>query len=406
MSNPARSVKYLAMIIAVSMSLIATAGNCTGPGQELSGTVVSDDSPVEGAAVYVYVPDFTNPMKMECTRIATSDQDGAFRYSLDQHETYNRYNGVYWVIAHRDGYAVGWKVIMPDDDIRDIGITLGQPSAITGKVTAKDGKGIPGAQVAVMAVGASVMRLYMQGAIPELATATDRNGAFTIEGLPENMPASLLVTASGFVTAWYNANNRNVEEQAYELRPDGRISGVVTYAGSDDPVPNAHVLARIMDDNEFSVGTATTDKYGQYEIAGLSPGMHQVTASVATPYEKPGWADVTIENIKVEEGKTSANADIELVRGCRVTGKISDEETGAPIPRVLVSARPAEKYTQICYGMNFTDGDGVYVLRTVPGDVSINIISWPPVYQRQPESKRVTVDDESVIINNIDFQLR
>ena len=113
MSNPAKSVKYLAMIIAVSMSLIATAGNCAGPGLELAGTVVSDDGPVESAAVYLYVPDFTNPMKMECTRIATSDQDGAFRYSLDRHETYDMYNGVYWVIAYRDGYAVGWKGSCP-----------------------------------------------------------------------------------------------------------------------------------------------------------------------------------------------------------------------------------------------------------------------------------------------------
>lgn len=404
MFNSASSVKYLEKIIAVSMSLIAMAGGCAGPGQVLSGRIVSDNGPVEGAAIYLYVPDLRNPMKMDCTQIAVSDKDGDFRYSLDQHDTYNMYNGVYWVIAHRHGYAVGWKVVMPDDDTKGIGITLGKPSALTGMITTSDGLGIPDAHVVIMTVGALEMRLHLQGAIPELAAITDMNGAFKIDGLPENMSASLLITASGFVTSWCNAKYRGIEEQTYELRPDGRISGVVTYTGSGDPVPNAHVLARIMEDNEFSVGTAITDERGQYDIAGLSPGMHQVTASVATPYGKAGWADVTIENIEVEEGKTTANADIELVRGGLVTGQVSDKETGVAIPGVLVAALPAEKNTQTSYGMSFTDEDGMYELRAVPGDVSISLASWPPVYQRPPINNIVTKVVEGVTTENIDFQ--
>lgn len=393
------------MAVAIVVSMITVAGVHADAGQVLSGKVVSEDGPVEGAAVYMYVPDFTNPLNMDCIRIATSDKAGAFRFNYDHPKTDNLQYIVRWLIAYQDGYAVGWKMLLPDEGIDDIEITLGRPAAISGTITDMDGRSVRGAHVAVITISGRNPGLYMNGAIPELTATTDDKGMFMFDGLPENMRASLLVTASGYVTTWISGSSNGSDDLTLELEPAGRISGTVTYTGSGDPAPNAKIIARMMGDNEDSYGTATANDHGEYEVTGLRPGMHQVTATMAAPHETREWADVTIKNIEVKEGKTTYGTDIELVRGGLVTGTVTDEETGAPIPGVLVSASPADKYIITSYGISLTDESGVYTLRAMPGDVVVKLVSRPVKYPPFV-SEIITGVADGETTEDIDFQLR
>src|SRR5262245_62306190 len=228
--------------------------------------------------------------------------------------------------------------------------------AITGRVTV-DSQGAPGVAVALQqaAPGGPLS--------PPVARATtDREGAFKMTNLPAGRyylvplapayfaPSEDRMIASGKPVTLMNGES--LEGIEVKLIPGGVITGRVTTAGGA-PVIGREVYTRTTDPltlQQLPVSSAggsrfKTDDRGVYRIYGLPAGRHIVSVRGETPGQAE-WVfhpGVTEESqagpVEVMAGKVVENVDIRLpriTRGYEARGRVIDEATGRPIPKISV----------------------------------------------------------------------
>jgi thermitase len=233
------------------------------------------------------------------------------------------------------------------DDIGETGIGHGRinaaravgdsapalPGSISGQVTdAEDGSAISGAQVTDGTRTAT----------------TDAGGGYTMTDVPAG---SYEVTASkeGYQSASLMVNVISGSTSTANLPLNqvvlpGSITGSVTDAEDGSPIPGATVTD--------GTRTATTDTSGEYAIADVPEGTHQVTAS------KSGYESASSLATVVSGGNavTDFSLDEVTVPGS-ITGSVTDADDGSPIAGATVSdgTRTAT-----------TDTSGEYAIADVP----------------------------------------
>ncbi len=172
----------------------------------------------------------------------------------------------------------------------------------------------------------------------------------------------------------------------------GSIAGTVTDGATGDPLLGANVIAEgpiRAHDN--------ADEAGDYLIEWLVPGSYVVTARMR------GFLPAPPETVDVAAGQAIEDLDFALepcssrVEFGYVTGTVTDDSTGDPVPLAMVMGRGpvGQRGTR-------ADSQGVYLLALRPGPYLVRACAreyLPSVY---PETVWVTVDDT---ITGIDFQL-
>ena len=80
-------------------------------------------------------------------------------------------------------------------------------------------------------------------------------------------------------------------------------------------------------------GTARTDADGVYRIGQLGPATYTVIANgyTAATAQMPEWTAAARMNITLARGAAVQNVDIRAVRGAIVRGKVTLQDTGAPV---------------------------------------------------------------------------
>ena len=144
--------------------------------------------------------------------------------------------------------------------------------------------------------GAFVEALQANTTIASATTASD--GSYSIAGLASGK-YDLRISATGFGTVVIPANTVNGNATTTvnaSLAPPSTLSGKVTQTDGITPISGAAVTAS---QGASSVGTATTDSFGNYSIPTLSPGAYSALASAS------GYGPQTQNNVNLTAGNTT-----------------------------------------------------------------------------------------------------
>jgi hypothetical protein len=274
--------------------------------------------------------------------------------------------------------------------------------SIKGRVTIEN-EGAPGVVVTLQPASLSFPLP------PPVARATaDKEGRFHMNNLPDGRyylvplapayfaPSEDRMIPSGKpVTLMKGETLDGIE---LKLIPGGVITGRVTTAGGQ-PVIGREIYTRATDPRTLQQLPVTsaggsrfrTDDRGVYRIYGLPAGRYIVSVRSETPGQ-PEWVfhpGVTEESqagpVAVMAGKVVENVDIEfprIIRGYEARGRVIDEATGRPIPKIRVELNTLEiadrKAGGILSGAPIVEGEGFRFTHLAPGRYSVYV----PIYSR------------------------
>jgi uncharacterized surface anchored protein len=355
---------------------------------------------------------------------ATSDQDG--RYQID-----NLIAGDYIVWAEHTGYiseyydgAMYLREATPvrlaeQDTLENIDFELGPGATISGTVTAdSSGEPLNGAHVV------AVLRVDPRVSFHAL---TNENGAYSLVGLPSGSYL-LHANSAGYVQEFFdNAANPEdatlVEVQAgqetsginFSLASSSAITGIVT-AEDGTPIAEAQVAVAALISTPFGghhrfIHHTRTDENGEY-IIQVRPGIYIVHAE-AEGYAGEWYEDasepLSATAVTVAENE-HAVVNFELAPLGSISGLVSDQATGDPVPGALVKAFSEKRQSKMAFRA-VTDENGVYAFAGLPeGDYIVVAAAeeYLPEFYQEADSIRnatlVTVEN-GVDVQDINFTL-
>ena len=149
------------------------------------------------------------------------------------------------------------------------------------------------------------------------STQTDENGQYALEGLADgNYQVQL---SGGYRRSFAVSGDTNGDIAL----PAVSISGVVTEAGSSDPIEGASVQAQSgSETNAFAMKRTVTDSRGYYSIDDLDSAEYQVTA------RKEGYE---LKTQPASVGSSSLELNFQLSRGAGLAVRAVDGLTGLPL---------------------------------------------------------------------------
>lgn len=245
---------------------------------------------------------------------------------------------------------------------------------ISGRVT-RDGTGAAVAGVIVTAFGESSDIFSFD--------RTDAGGFYRITGIPAD---TFLVAAdiylgtedNDYIGELYdNTNNPasatlvGVAEGAdtpninFALAVGGSISGRVTADVGGAGIAFVSIYVRPVGGSSITFGV--TDGTGHYRVRGLAAGNYTVEASpfdnFLSEFYNNQESSVTANPVAVTGGSETANIDLSLATGGRVTGTVTDAGSSQPLRDLLVIAsRRSDNLTNTA----FTGADGSYAVEGLP----------------------------------------
>lgn len=302
-------------------------------------------------------------------------------------------------------------------------------ASVSGRVTL-DGKPVAGAKVAVLGGG------FFDP--PFGKATTDAAGRFRIGGLPDGA-LTVAAGAPAFVgesdTEQSNgktvtlAPGENVEDVEIKLRPGGVITGRVTDSEKLPVIDQPVTLFRFGKDRRtgeerplpFSFdgfgSRFKTDDRGIYRIYGIPPGRYiiavgDISLGGVTRFSMGGGGDVIPGTfhpgvtdaqqaavIELELGEVEEKRDI--VIGARestfsVSGRLVDDETGAPVPKMMVgvNSKFRDGVSGVFNGMS--DSKGEFRLTGIKSgqyDVVARAFGQESDYFAEPAAIEVKGDD-------------
>ena len=380
------------------------------PKATISGKVTFEGQPVPDADIYLLI---SNPASGSVvapsteTKVCRSGKDGTFRFTRPQSKPGGDPVSLYLTALH-PRYAIGWATLSSLSDTSGISIPLPKNKPLSGQVVDPEGKPVSHAEVWVSHMFARNGReMFQPGSsisfgTPSsgVSTTTDAGGKFTLSHMPDGMTAGMKVKRSGFASQYRWNIMSGSDTLTFVLPIEGKIEGKVTFPDTGKPVPNAHVYGLFIQrsDRSSSIGeaSATADKNGKFLLSGLMPGAYSLVVLTQDGY--PEWVSKPKENVTVEEGKTTPGADLVLSRGGLITGRITEQDTGAPVVDQMVQVQQATR------AMCKTDENGMYRIMAIPGETSV-YASPTGIYTSADSypTRKVTVA-EGDTVRGIDFQ--
>lgn len=199
------------------------------------------------------------------------------------------------------------------------------------------------------------------------------------------------------------------------------ISGTVTNGTTGEPLRFAIIVAENLT-HPLRTRVGYSDRNGHYTIRNLFPGDYFVRAF------RPGFRPIyyngdtsrsEADTVTLTEGATIDSINFTLYPwscyfgGAVVSGAVTDEVTGNPLPHVFVFLRPVDSipHTRFFNLTGFTDTTGTYIIRGVPAGRYI-AVSFKPGYSREyylnvstPDSADTLVLTENDTLEGINFSL-
>lgn len=174
---------------------------------------------------------------------------------------------------------------------------------------------------------ASVIASPVDPQLPRASGETDQDGMYSIDGLSDG---------DYVVRLWGEGTRRSIRISGdttldIELSPSS-VSGHVLEAISGEPLPEARVQVRTVDDagNTSGFAVAVTDTLGRFSIEGIEPGNYQVVA------HKPGFR-VSMETVSVRDSPLVQELILSLTRAEGIEIRVRDGISGLGLWTVSVN---------------------------------------------------------------------
>ena len=378
----------------------------------VSGRVLdSNGKPLAGASVLVTrTVDWPEAETLAST---TSANDGAFsiRYSHPTPKAEWERVALFAFVPN-----VGFSLEQPPEGGKNLELRLLPSAELHVPFIDPDGSPIVGMGVwpKVVGVRRDPVPLPRFAALPIEVTRpmiqrTDANGVCVFRGLPRDSRVQFDVDDDRF--AAMNANNYVpleregvIQADPIQLKDAGSIAGSVVYSDSGRPVIGLHVFAGSVS-MEKSGGGGWTDASGHYQIRRLKPDRFVVILGDNDPGGE--WVAKAVE-VDVAAGR-QASADLIMIHGGILTGRVRDQETQkglAGLHVALYGPVKPEKLGAVQAGV--TDAQGVYRIRVAPGRQSVYLMDEPPEGYLRPEAnpahtQDIVVGDGRIVTLNIDL---
>jgi protocatechuate 3,4-dioxygenase beta subunit len=309
-----------------------------------------DGAPKAGAKVWLAYQsvDWTAPTSESRVR-ATAGADGRFEFTVGtaDPEVTSALRmtsgmpgglGAIQIVATAEGFGPGWTDLSSakgDSELR----LASDDVPISGRLVTLEGRPVFGITVRALSVtdpNNGYQLFGGAGGIFQPAT-TDRDGRFRMKGIGSDRTAILgiigLPLAREFVqvttaTTSKTTNMRGISAYGakfeHPCKPGKTITGTVRDIDTGAPVAGIYVRSYIGVDV-----TTTTDREGRYRLDGLSKmptySLRASTRDKEMPYigsertvdDRPGYETVT--------------ADLKVVRGVVVRGRLTDQANGQPV---------------------------------------------------------------------------
>jgi RNA polymerase sigma factor (sigma-70 family) len=325
-----------------------------------------DGRPLGNAKVYLGQTSYNNPAYPVR---ATTGEDGRFEFTFTRSELDRSYSDQprAEVLAMAKGFGSDWAVIGLDSRDAELTLRLGKDVPINGRIVDQDGRPIAGAKVHV--TGANfypglnlneVLQGFRQGQLDKLnrivtswsgplpgqpqVLTTGADGRIRLAGFGSERLVYFTIEGPTIVKTWMQVMTRPGEpvdlgknERYYGAsfdhvaRPSRPIRGVIRDKATGKPVPGVEIGTFMGSEK------AMADKEGRYELRGLPQIGHydlRVLPANGQPYfggtlrfdDTPGLEPVT--------------ADIELLSGIPLQGRVTDKATGQPVAGARVDYHP------------------------------------------------------------------
>jgi len=207
----------------------------------------------------------------------------------------------------------------------------------------------------------------MKAGIQEMKCAKPMRLRFTVRGL-------LLFTAIvALMIGWWYDHRRltaKIDQITQLVQPASTIEGRVTYADSGKPAFGIRVHAQAIAGQTQSVrpgyGIASTDDEGRYKFVDLPAGNWNIFVEVN------GWTASAIDSLPLVAGQEVKNADLRLVKGGFIKGRVIDE-AGNPVSqgegqRIIIGVYgPARPKSGPAIEAVYVDSKGEFKIRAPAG---------------------------------------
>lgn len=261
---------------------------------------------------------------------------------------------------------------------------------------------------------------------------TDDTGTYRIPNLASGN-YTIRVSKNGFIQQWYGGAAEQTDASAItvtapetttdinvELAMGGGISGKVSDSSTGAAVAGVHLY--IIDHSTGNwMGSAQTDSDGTYAITGLSSGSYRLRIEPAYDSEYLGvWyggndSGICSVTVTVTPPDITTGINVQLERGGRISGKVTDGATGIGIAGVTVSmannssqvvmpvlpaATPTPLHVSMANNSNQavmppqnieTDPSGAYTISGLtPGEYSLSFSAPGYVSTTLPSAAKIT----------------
>lgn len=284
-----------------------------------------NQKPLSGVAVEA-IESSGDPMggmrRIVMSSIAGNRNDDLVRTGSDGTFSIQVKEGTYDLAFKREGFSAkmlrGTKV---DTNTKPVEVSLDPGVEISGRVV-RSGAGVEGVRVNAMS----------QGGFAGAVTAPD--GSFRISDLTPGQMMLNVMKPDSFIQEM-RPITAPAQDVIIDLPPGGRITGRVVDKSSHQPVTS------------FMAGVTTsrsgggmvmmmppmqkqfTSDDGSFVLEGVKPGSTQVVVNA------PGYTTARVANIEVEDGKTTADVEVNVETGAKLTGRVTGPD-GSPVAGVSV----------------------------------------------------------------------
>jgi RNA polymerase sigma factor (sigma-70 family) len=386
------------------------------------GTVLDEaGKPISGAV-----------LKLPDKEVARSDEQGRFEFTT---ATSRNSRLLPPVIVTAEGKAPDWTLLGENPQLT---FRLREPMTIRGRLIDLQGKPIAGAKVKPRAIEGDTSRdikvlvasfmdrfggtpMSRQDLRPPSlvglpnSVTTDAAGRFEIKGVGRGRIVVLGIEADGFelrtlrVVADESFDAKELAKQRGEvmegrlrrprptlvpadfdfaLRPTRPIAGTVRDAATGKPLAGVQINGGVEEAWWEDHAIARTDADGRYKLLGLPK------AARCRLIFFPGEGSAYLQSGRIvndAEGLGPLTADVAMIRGVKLAGRVTDKATGKPVAGagLLYSPLEGNKAAEAMKGTNIenfgsvgyrSDGDGRFTI-TVPPGLGVVTASLEP--QRQ-----------------------
>lgn len=302
-----------------------------------------------------------------CLGFSTNAWNALWAYSMEEGEfrIENAPRGEQTLWVEREGFAALKHVILVPEAgelMEDVLLELDAGRSISGRVVDDEQRGVPDVQV----------RPRFEGDLVELTTKTDAEGAFSLEHVPSGE-----VEMSYYRKDWERVKQTLAPGDQHGLRvvmnPSGCVAGRVVDASTGEPVENFRVrLTRVSEEPGLPPiplwstwtreGHAFSDRHGEWRTSDLEL---PVGREVAAEIRAEGYASSGFKRVRITASPEPDGLIIALSRGRRVTGRVVDKGTGAPVVGARVSYQDDPELRMEALGsMSFADTWDSYATST------------------------------------------